>query len=65
MEETFILSKKQRDFLLAKSLNENMDEAQQRVVIRTEDSDVFDVWPNRQPIPYQIDKSITDGKQFI
>ena len=62
MKETFILSKKQQKFINEDHLNENVEETQQRAVIRTDDSDIFDIWPPEKPIPYVIDKSIGDGK---
>lgn len=38
------------------------DDLQKRVVIKAGDSDIFDLWPEKKKIPYEIHTSIGTGK---
>ena len=62
LEDGFVLSKTQKDFLYGRQDDNENEAGQERVVINNKDSDVFELWPTGEKIPYEIDESIDDSK---
>ncbi|XP_065061447.1 zinc metalloproteinase nas-6-like [Rhopilema esculentum] len=63
LEDGFILSKTQKDFLYGRQNDDENEAGQERVVINNKYSDVFELWPTGEKIPYEIDASIDDKKK--
>ena len=57
------LSKKQRKFINKGGGDNTVEDGQKRVVIKTDDSDIFDLWPAKEKIPYIIESSVGNGKE--
>lgn len=61
VEEDAIFSEAQQK-LLQRTKTEDEDTLQGRVVIETADTDILDLWPPKERIPYEIHTSIESGE---